>query len=137
MMSEALLPCPFCGGTAAVGVYGMSEKILGISQDNNKSRWFYRVSCLDCGVLQSAERFHIPTETKISGLCKDDSAVLAITAWNNRAHTDTRRVAELKAALEVFSECADEYNSEEGDWLDGHFAPPVWARALRRRGDDR
>jgi hypothetical protein len=33
-----------------------------------------------------------------------------------------RKLAIAESALEVFSECADEYNSEAGDWLDDHWA---------------
>jgi Leu/Phe-tRNA-protein transferase len=36
--------------------------------------------------------------------------------------TLTHKLAIAEAALELFSECADEYNSEEGDWLDDHWA---------------
>jgi hypothetical protein len=36
--------------------------------------------------------------------------------------TLTSKLAIAEAALELFSECADEYNSEAGDWLDDHWA---------------
>jgi Lar family restriction alleviation protein len=85
----ALKPCPFCGGDATLGTFGISEKLLGISERSDKSRWFYRVQCLDCGVCQPSERYHIPRHTKPSELGKDDSAAEAIMTWNTRAQAES------------------------------------------------
>ena len=81
--SAKLLPCPFCGSTnITLGTLGMSEKFLGIS-NSDRSRWFMRVHCLDCGTKQGYDEAH-PMEAGEDART-GEAAQSAIAAWNRRA----------------------------------------------------
>jgi Lar family restriction alleviation protein len=65
-MTDKLLPCPFCGGEASVGI-----DYLSYSDDNDY--FFWRVICYKC---------------EITGT-KTDSERTAIEAWNKRPNTQS------------------------------------------------
>lgn len=72
--SEALKPCPFCGGEAEVGL-GQERDDYG----NCIGSAFYVVSCKACGAEVSNREKQISLEPK-------EMAIVAQEGWNTRSH---------------------------------------------------
>lgn len=66
-----LLPCPFCGGDCHTGTVTYSSKT--VTEQNLGQDVFHQVNCAKCG-------------TTNRGLVGYKTELLAIAAWNRRAH---------------------------------------------------
>lgn len=115
-VTVTLLPCPFCGGEAAIHEW----PFLGLPEDHEPEPTSYHVACAAC------EGGHPPTYDRAE----------AIAAWNTRTAAaeaaSAARVAEMEAALQQAKTELLDLHSPLHDDLDAAFTRINLARMRAR-----
>ena len=81
----ALLPCPFCGGTAVFVTKGNSST-------HHSFGCIFEIECKDCGVKlpkQYQSDFYLTDDGRINGL--NDTRADAVKEWNRRCQNSENK----------------------------------------------
>lgn len=89
-MSKELKPCPFCGGTAALGSAGGQSEVDGY-------RRAHTVTCNRCGIHKIT--FSKPYE----GPPEDEAIASVIEAWNTRSYEDEYENTATDLGMQILS----------------------------------